>query len=223
MIRATITARDLARIMRAVAPHCHDKSAPSLNCIILEAHEGCLIATATDRSVVASLRLHPVEPPSPDFRAWVPLRAMKRAADVFHATRRHCPDLLLEVDGDRLAIATDTLGGPVSGASIVVSLGPPDESTLRLIRSIIRAAHTATPAAAVVSLDVALLARFVGAQERGESVVMWSTGGEPNYFGKQKPLAVSVGDDFRAVAQPARRDRGADLDADAAWAWAVAP
>ena len=223
MSTCTITARDLARITRAIAPHCHDESAPSLNCVILEAHGDCLIATATDRYVVASLRLRPEQPPAPDFRAWVPVRAMKRAAATFRATRHHCPDLLLEVDGDRLTVATDTLGGPVSGASIVVNLGPPAEDALRVVRRIVRAAQTASPAATVAALDLEILARFVGAQEAGEPVVMWSASGGDDGFGKQKPWAVAVGDDFRAVVQPVRRDPEASLSAHAEWAWAVAP
>ena len=218
MSAARITARDLARIVQAVAPHCHDESAPSLNCVILEARGEHLIATATDRYSAASLRIEPIEPPSPGFRAWVPLRGIKRAAATFRPTRHHCPDILMEVDGGRLIVSTDALGHWAAGASLALHLQPPEEESLASVRRVMRAAHTAAPGETVAPLNPFLLARFAGVRGDGVPAVMWSAG-------EHKPWAVAIGDDFRAAVHPMRYVGGPlNLADDAEWAWGeVAP
>lgn len=210
---ATITARDLDRIGKVVAVHAGDASYPALHTVILSTAGPWVVATATDRYSLATLRVSAVTDDdgpaaSPDFEAWIPLPAFRQAITMFKPSRTHNPVLTLTIDGDTLTIAADALVSTFAAATLRVRLQDHEPHLLGGLLNMVRKAHAAEPAATVACLNPNMLRKFAAAQQYGEPMVAWSSS-------ETKAWAVAVGEDFRAAAMPTRG--GVDRNLDAGW------
>lgn len=210
---AAITARDLDRIGRVVAVHAGDATTPALHTVILSTSGPWVVATATDRYAIATLRVSAVTDDdgpaaSPGFEAWIPLPAFRQAVAMFKPSRTHNPVLTLTIDGDSLTIAADGLISTFAAATLRVRLQDHDAISLKGLLGLARKAHEAEPAATTAFLNPNMLRKFAAAQQYGEPMVAWSSS-------ETKAWAVAVGEDFRGVLMPVRG--GADRSLDAGW------
>lgn len=123
MTTINLTASEFAALIRPVLPLAgDDMMLPVLNAVLIETDSKWLSATATDRFRLGIKRIEkrPTEDDEaadwPEFRALIPLRAVRSLLAMFKASRGYNPSMSLTIEGDKL-IAEGTGGFSLFDAS----------------------------------------------------------------------------------------------------------